>query len=382
MNLFNRIEKVTYKSNNPNEFVSLVEYVLFEDERQEEKYVVFKFVNNLNQSLHKAKFEVCQYNKNKDMVERCNITFDNFKAKTKETFVPKGKLKVNKDFDSLSIQLVSAKFEKMVFENGECADIPYTFEEFKDELKKGEIKKQKNKLRRIKEKQNKEKTEKSRFKLRDVTKKYSVKFPKVLNTIAMVAMLVFAGYGAYLESTDQTRFTYDYVDYHANSDGTVKIVGYENNYGVVTVGGSVFGYNVRAVGGEDGKPAFNKANLGTLVLSDDGIDINAISFEDCDDLTSIYSEKVVFVQSYAFGNCDNIRDIYLPNGVLAPSSFVNSYQNIQNVCIGSFYGVNRLGDLFGCSNEDLVNLQYVQVTNSYIPDGFYEGLPYSCTIIF
>ena len=52
MNLFNRIEKVNYISNNPNEFVSLQEYVIFDDERNQEKYVVFKFVNNLNQSLH------------------------------------------------------------------------------------------------------------------------------------------------------------------------------------------------------------------------------------------------------------------------------------------------------------------------------------------
>ena len=68
---------------------------------------------------------------NKDLLETCTVSFRNFKAKTKESFVPHGKFKVNKDFASLSIKLISAKFEKMVFENGECADIPYTFEEYK-----------------------------------------------------------------------------------------------------------------------------------------------------------------------------------------------------------------------------------------------------------
>lgn len=380
MNLFNKIEKVTYKSNNPNEFVSLVEYVLFEDERQNEKYLVFKFVNNLNQSLYKAKFEVCQYNKNKDLVEKCSITFDNFKAKTKETFVPKGKLKVNKDFDSLSIELVSAKFEKMVFENGECADIPYTFDEYKDELSKKEIKKQTKVLKRIKEKFKRRLSDKSIFKLKDITKKYSVKFPKVLNTIVMIAMLILTGVGAVSTTQNSQNFTYDYTDYYLTGDNTVRIVGYENNYGVVTVGGNVFGFEVTSVGGQDGKAAFNNANLQVLTFSNNFVTIYANSFENCKYLNTISTDKTVSIQSYAFANCPNLTTIDLTNGTVANGAFVGCHQNIQNIRISRTYGANRLGDLFGCNNEDLVNLQYVEITGTNVPYGFYDGLPKGCYI--
>lgn len=383
MNLFNRIEKVNYISNNPNEFVSLQEYVIFDDERNQEKYVVFKFVNNLNQSLHEARFEVSQYNSNKDLLETCNISFKNFKAKTKESFVPQGKLKVNKDFASLSIKLISAKFEKMVFENGECADIPYTFEEYKEEIKSKVIEKQVKKLNKIKEKKKKIlKSSNSKFTRKDIFGKHNVKFPKVLNTIVSVALLVFVGYGAIYARSNASYFTYDYIDYTYEGDGEVRISAYDNVYGMVTVPNEIQGYKIVSVGGENGNVVFENEELYEFRIESKDCSINAFSFYECKNLQTVYSEENVRVRTDAFVNCEKLTSIILPNGTVYNNSFLGCYQNIQGIEINKVVGCNRVGDIFGCNNEDLVNLQYIAIKSGNIPSGFLLNLPKTVTIIF
>ena len=48
MSSYNRVEKIKY-AKDPTDVVSLDEYIVFENARAEEKCVVFKFSNNLNQ---------------------------------------------------------------------------------------------------------------------------------------------------------------------------------------------------------------------------------------------------------------------------------------------------------------------------------------------
>ena len=56
MNSFNNIERFKY-TKNQEDVVSLSEYIVFEDERAQEKYAVLKLTNNLNQPL----YEVLEY---------------------------------------------------------------------------------------------------------------------------------------------------------------------------------------------------------------------------------------------------------------------------------------------------------------------------------
>lgn len=375
MNLFNRIEKVNYKSNNPNEFVSLHEYVLFVDDRNGDKYVVFKFINNLNQSVYEAKFEISQYNEKGELLETCKVSFKNFKAKTQETFVPQGKLKVNPEFASLSAKLVSAKFEKMVFENGQCADIPYTFDEYKEEIKKKLIVKEVKKLKKIKEKKKRaKKIGNSKLTRKDIFKKHNVRFPKVLNAIVSIALLVFVGYGALYSRANASYFTVDYINYTYEGD-TVRMSEYDNVYGRVTIPEEVNGYKIGSVGNEEGHYVFYNEELYELVVESENLSINEFSFYQCNNLQTIYSEKTVRVRPNAFANCTNLTTIYLPNSTLYNNSFVGCQNSVQVIYINKTVNCYTLGEIFGCSNEELVSLYEVTLTGGTLPSGFFEGLP-------
>ena len=47
MSSYNNIRKIKY-TKNPTDVVALQEYIIFEDSHANEKYVVFRFSNNVN----------------------------------------------------------------------------------------------------------------------------------------------------------------------------------------------------------------------------------------------------------------------------------------------------------------------------------------------
>ena len=59
MSSYNSIEKIKY-TDSLSDAVSLDEYIVFGNEKREEKYVVFRFSNNVDQKLLGMKFEVNQ----------------------------------------------------------------------------------------------------------------------------------------------------------------------------------------------------------------------------------------------------------------------------------------------------------------------------------
>ena len=56
MSSFNNVRKIKY-FREPDVVVALEEYIVFEDERAKEKFVVFKFVNNISQQLLGMEFD-------------------------------------------------------------------------------------------------------------------------------------------------------------------------------------------------------------------------------------------------------------------------------------------------------------------------------------
>ena len=93
MSSYNNIEKIKYAS--PDCVVTLQEYIVFENERAEEKYVVFKFSNNVSQQLLGMEFEVSQYDIDGNLVEKSVVIYNKFLSKPNASFVPNAKLKVN-----------------------------------------------------------------------------------------------------------------------------------------------------------------------------------------------------------------------------------------------------------------------------------------------
>ena len=126
MNSFNNINKIKY-TRNQQEVVALKEYIIFDDEASKEKYVILKMANNLNQRLYEIKVEVSQYDENEELVEKIIVTH-NIKVEENDEFVPKAKLKVNYQCKSISFKLISARFERLRYENGQFFDIAHKFE--------------------------------------------------------------------------------------------------------------------------------------------------------------------------------------------------------------------------------------------------------------
>ena len=76
MSSYNSIEKIKY-TDDISDAVSLDEYIVFGNERNEEKYIVFKFYNNVNQKLLGMKFEVSQYDMHDNLIERSVVIYNN-----------------------------------------------------------------------------------------------------------------------------------------------------------------------------------------------------------------------------------------------------------------------------------------------------------------
>ena len=71
--------------------------ILSYDDRNLEKYLVFKFQNNVNQYLNEIKFEISQFDEENNLIAKSIISHGGFYAKENEVFVPNYKLKAEKE---------------------------------------------------------------------------------------------------------------------------------------------------------------------------------------------------------------------------------------------------------------------------------------------
>ena len=117
MSSYNRVEKIKY-AKDPTDVVSLDEYIVFENARAEEKCVVFKFSNNLNQQLYELRFEVLQYDTEGDLLEKSVAIYKDFVAAPNAPFVPDAKLRINFACSRIQVRLIFAAFDRVKWEDG------------------------------------------------------------------------------------------------------------------------------------------------------------------------------------------------------------------------------------------------------------------------
>ena len=225
MSSYNNIVKIKYSEKQAEaDVVKLEEYIIFEDERARQKFIVFKFVNNINQQLQGLEFEVNQYNLDNELVEKSIAIYDNFLAQPNEPFVPNAKLKVNYACQTISIKIIKAAYDRMIFDKGEFLDNSYHFDHYfgdafdmgkkkapsaatapsgKGGGKKGKGGKKKRKTGDIAVKGSAPKRGvvladlpkmgKKSFAIENETTRNRAKFPTIFNIIAIVASLAFVG---------------------------------------------------------------------------------------------------------------------------------------------------------------------------------------------
>lgn len=203
MSSYNNIEKIKY-TKTISEVVNLTEYIVFEDERAEEKYIVFKFVNNVNQQLFGMEFEVLQYDIDNALVESSIVIYDKFLAKPNEEFVPNAKLKVHYACKTISIKLRKAAYDRFLWNEGEYEDNSYKFEHYYQDEKRAPAPIIINGGKGVKA-NNKRKINSKKFELKNQTKKNIARFPAVFLAFVFIAVCTFVGVSLYLFKRNASR---------------------------------------------------------------------------------------------------------------------------------------------------------------------------------
>jgi len=133
------IKRVKYTEAQSNDFIRLQEYIIFEDDRDNEKYIVFKFKNCVAQWLHELKFIVSEFDSDNQLIQKITVSYKEAKVKENSSFVPSAKYRANGNTDHISVEIEQALFEKMEFNKGETKELKYDYTDYKNEQKEDTI---------------------------------------------------------------------------------------------------------------------------------------------------------------------------------------------------------------------------------------------------
>lgn len=319
MSSYNNIEKIKYASEDC--VVTLREYIVFEDERAEEKYVVFKFANNVSQQLLGMEFEVSQYDIDNNLVEKSVVIYNKFLAKPDEHFVPKAKLKVNYACKTLSVRLIQAAFDRFVWKEGQFLDNSYKFshyaaDEDTEALKRGLATKPAKVVTPPAAPATKKRKGGMPFNVKDATRKNIAKFPAVLNFLILLIMLVAIGLSAYFFTSKSTSFNLGSFGVKVTGGSTVEITGYTGEDKNLVIPATLGDYTVVGIG----ENAFKNSEIESVKINAASVYINAYAFGGCANLKTVASSAEMTVKANAFKDCVKLETISLPNAALLTGS--------------------------------------------------------------
>ncbi|MCH5148499.1 MAG: hypothetical protein J1G05_03945 [Clostridiales bacterium] len=297
MSLYNNIEKIKY-SKNTSEVVNLKEYILFENEREEIKYIVFKFSNEVNQQLLGMEFEVSQYNLDGALIETSIVIYDKVLAKANEDFVPNAKLKVNYGCKTISVRLLKAAFDKFLWNEGEYEDNSYKFDHYyRDEHAQKPAPAPAPVQQEEKPKKEKKKKIGKKFELKQQTRKNIARFPAFFLALIFIAVSAFVGVSLYLFERDSKRFTIDGFKLCIAYGKNVSIYGYVGNDKVVEIPQTLGEYYVITI--ESG--AFTDCKMERVEINA-SLTIEPRAFVNCKKLKVIYSSEDVKIRIGGVGD--------------------------------------------------------------------------------
>ncbi|MDE7082445.1 MAG: leucine-rich repeat domain-containing protein [Clostridia bacterium] len=369
MSSYNNIEKIKYAS--ADCVVTLREYIVFEDERAEEKFVVFKFSNNVSQQLLGMEFEVSQYDIDGNLVEKSVVIYNKFLAKPDQPFVPNAKLKVNYLCKTLSVRLVQAAFDRFIWKEGKYLDNSYKFEHYaRDE--DTEAAKYAAPVKQVKVKEPKPDPAPKRrkgklpFTAKNSMRKNIARFPGVFNFFVCILIFVAIGLSIYFFNDRSTSFTLDNYDLKildANTN-TVTVTGYEGDGKNITIPATIGEYTVVRISGD----AFKNSEITSVKFNSPSLYIESSAFEGCKSLKTVSSSGEITVTGYAFKDCTRLESITLPNSIL----FTNSLANCTKVSYLEFGKTSAvtLSALFGGNAPATVPVIITNEDN--LPYGFFE----------
>ena len=376
MSSYNNIRKIKY-TKNPSDIVTLHEYIMFEDSHAKEKYVVFKFSNNVNQRLLGFKFEVLQYNKDNELLEKSTVVHDNFIADANDLFVPNAKLKVNFECESLEVKLESASFDRVAWSGGEFTDNSYRFDSYAETVKNPE----KPTPAAVESQAKTEKKHKGRldFNIRNIFRRNKAAFPAVFNVFLAIIVIGLVVFSTFYFKKVTGAFAVDNFIVSESSPGFVTIISYTGDKDNVEIPSSLYdgkeGYYVIKIG----KNAFLNSSVKSIEINTEKeLRIERGAFTNCSKLVSVTASSScgkIEVMGGAFTDCTALTTFRVPTAKLSSKCF-DGTNNIKNL---AFYEVlfdvneGKLLDIFsGLKSANFAGLNFNKMSEA--PDSFFEGI--------
>ena len=309
MSSYNNIEKIKY-TKSTSEVVNLKEYIVFENEREEEKYIVFKFINNVNQQLLGMEFEVSQYNIDNALIQTSIVIYDKFLAKANEEFVPEAKLKVNYDCKTISVRLIKAAFDRFLWNEGEYEDNSYKFEHYYRDEQSQKAAPAAEKKAKNKDDGKTQKIKGKKFEFKNQTKKNIARFPAVFLAFVFIAVCVFVGVSLYFFKERSDKFTIDSFKLRVVDGNDVSIYGYVGEAETLEIPPKIGGYSVVLI--ESG--AFTDGTMRSVTINTP-LTIAKHAFVNCKKLSVIYSAERITLLCEPEEICKGCSPAIILNGI-------------------------------------------------------------------
>lgn len=371
MSSYNSVVKIKY-TDSLSDAVSLDEYIVFADERSEKKYIVFRFSNNVNQKLIGMKFEVSQYDMHDNLLEKSVVIYNNFQAKANATFVPKAKLGVQYACQRISVRLVQAAFDRVLWNEGEYVDNSYKFEHYaRDEKYIEET--QRPKVPVTNQRQVSAVEKEGRFSAKVITKKNIAKFPAVYYWLTCILLLLAIAAGVIFFPKMSKKFTIDGYDLQtvAGKEDEVWICGYEGDEENLTVPEHLGKYRVTQIG----KGAFSRLRAVSITLPSSVTFIEAGAFKNMKSLRTVScASENLSVASLAFDGVKSLMTFEMSGARLAKNSLYGCYY-LNDVRFGSTAEM-RFIDLVG-EDEHVVLMQRCYCEYPDTAEDFFEGVKFA-----
>jgi len=301
------IKRVKYTAEQTTDFVHLQEYIIFEDDRDNEKYIVFKFKNCVAQWLHELKFIVFEFDSDNQLIQKVTVVYKEAKVKENSTFVPSAKFRANGNTDHIAVELEKALFEKMEFNKGETKELKYDYTDFKKEQNEDSIQTSKvgnHKDGYIKptfEFERDKKQTKKKINIKNITNRnrsYAMPLFSIISAILITVICIFLS--TYSKEYATTFYDLNGIEYTVLYDDN----GVETQY--VSITGSMYNQDYIKVENQ----VTNTANNRTYTVKN----IKANAFLNKSNLRTVeFDSKITYltVESLAFNNCQNLNYINL-----------------------------------------------------------------------
>ena len=374
MSSYNNIRKIKY-TKNPSDVVSLQEYIIFEDSHAKEKYVVFKFSNNLNQRLLRFKFEVLQYNSDNELLEKSTVLYDDFVADANDLFVPNAKLKINFKCESLEVKLVSASFDRVVWSDGEFRDNSYRFDSYAETVIRQKPARAPEDKKRPKDSKKKQKKNRLGFNIRNIFGRNKAVFPSVFNVFLCLVVIGLVVFSTFYFKSVTGAFTIDGFVVKESSMGYVTILDYTGGDEEVVIPSVLESEENSYYVAKVAQGAFNRSNVKSVeIKTERSLIIETGAFTSCGNLITVTGAAdcgEIIIMEGAFTHCTALETFLVPTADLCAKCF-DGTDNIKNLVINDVvFSDGRLLDIF--NGVESITLDYFHI-NSTVSASFMEGV--------